>query len=563
MDEARPLARARNWPALEKLALDWNRSQPLSAQPLASLRMAQFGLKRLAEAEGSLRKAVALDEHLAVTWLTLAEVLEALGQSVEAERALQQAEGLRPLESGPNITRALWRKRQGKPDAALLQMKETLRKFPGTSSAWSLLGEIEDTLGHKTEARHAFSVAVRLQNSDAEMRREFAKTVNTGDASNGTTESKPATDASKESEGLAQLEIGLSDMRLGRLAQAEDAIRKAILLAPKSARALSALGSVFLTTNRYPEAEEAYTKAMNLDTRDPELLAQRANSRRGRGQNKLALALEDANNAAALFPESSFAWGVYATINLDLRDYARANAGFAKMDGLRRMDAGFLASWGSSLIASDQLDAAQKVLEKAEAMDPKLVRTMLSMGKLLGQKGDIEGVFKYQNQVLELEPSNAVAWSGKGYALMKLNRLPEAVDALETAVRLDPESSNSWINLGEAQMRKKNFGRAIVALEKAVALSPGAMDARLYLAQSYLTARMPLKSREQAQKLLDQQPQSVPGLGLVTAAYLLEGNESAAATSYIKLKAVAPSVAGVLRERAIADGLPGARLFLE
>jgi tetratricopeptide (TPR) repeat protein len=107
---------------------------------------------------------------------------------------------------------------------------------------------------------------------------------------------------------------------------------------------------------------------------------------------------------------------------------------------------------------------------------------------------------------IALDGTNSHAWSGKGFALMKLGRLPAAVEALETAVRLDPELSNAWINLGEAQMRNHNLGRAIQALEKAMTLAPAAMDARWFLAQSYLNVRLPAKSREQAEKLLENCP---------------------------------------------------------
>jgi cytochrome c-type biogenesis protein CcmH/NrfG len=66
-----------------------------------------------------------------------------------------------------------------------------------------------------------------------------------------------------------------------------------------------------------------------------------------------------------------------------------------------------------------------------------------------------------------IDPVNVLAWSGKGYALMKLGRLSEAIEPLETAVRLDPNIANAWINLGEAQLRSRNLGRAIQSLEKA------------------------------------------------------------------------------------------------
>jgi cytochrome c-type biogenesis protein CcmH/NrfG len=138
---------------------------------------------------------------------------------------------------------------------------------------------------------------------------------------------------------------------------------------------------------------------------------------------------------------------------------------------------------------------------------------------------------------------------------MKLGRLPQAVEALETAVRLDPELSNAWINLGEAHMRNRNLGRAIQALEKAIALAPTAMDARMFLAQSYLGARLPVKSREQAEKMLTTQANFTPALGMMTMAYLMEGNATAASAPYLKLKTLAPAIARTVRDQAIAGGL--------
>ncbi|MDO8651754.1 MAG: tetratricopeptide repeat protein [Undibacterium sp.] len=561
LDEAEVMQRSGNWPALEKLALDWSQLQPLSARPLVSMGMAQYELKRYVEAETTLRKSIALDEHHAFAWINLASVLENLGQSEEAERALQQAERLVPSYAEPSRRRAEWYKKQGKPAAALLQIKEAIRKDPGRSFMWEIRGKIEDSLGHKDEALHAFAIALRLGSADAEVQRRLAKLPVQSDAVNGAAQLTVMTDAGNKDESRAQLVVGLYDMQLGRLAQAEDAIRKAISLAPDSSEAWNGLGSVFLKTMRYAEAEDAYTKAMTLDVNNLEPLINRAIARRAR--NKMDLALDDATRAITLFPQSEGAWKGYALINLDLRDYARANSGFAKMDGLTKMDADYLVSWGESLVGAGQLDAAQKVLQKAEAIDPKLARTFLSMAKLLGRKGDIEGALKYENRVLELEPTNVHAWSGKGYALMKLNKLPEAIEALETAVRLDPELNNAWINLGEAQMRKQNFGRAIQALEKAIGLAPAAMDARLYLAQSYLSVRLPLKSREQAQKLLDKQPDFVPALSLMTTAYLMEGNDTAASPVYSKLKTLSPAAARSVRDRAIAGGLAGAKNLLE
>ncbi|MDL2337090.1 MAG: tetratricopeptide repeat protein, partial [Pseudomonadota bacterium] len=128
---------------------------------------------------------------------------------------------------------------------------------------------------------------------------------------------------------------------------------------------------------------------------------------------------------------------------------------------------------------------------------------------------------------------------------------------------LDPALSNAWINLGEARLRNRNLGAAIQALEKALTLAPAAMDARLFLAQSYLGARLPAKSREQAEKMLAQQANFAPALGVVTLAYLMEGNTAAASARYLQLRTLTPSIARTLREQAIAGGLSAAAQWPE
>jgi len=162
-----------------------------------------------------------------------------------------------------------------------------------------------------------------------------------------------------------------------------------------------------------------------------------------------------------------------------------------------------------------------------------------------------------------LDPTNVSAWSGKGYSLLRMGKLGEAVTILETAVRLAPNSPNARINLGEAQLRSRSVGQAIKTLESAVILSPGAADARLLLAQAYIAVPLPAKSREQLEVVLKKQPTLVPALSLLTVSHLLDRNESAASEAYLRLKSQAPDAARNLRARAIREGLAAANALPE
>ena len=555
-DIATELQEAGDWARLEKHSQAWSQAQPGAAMPLTFLGMAQKVLKRNEEALATLRQALAQDNNLAFAWLNLADVLRTLGQPEQAELALQQAHNKDPSYSIPSERRAEWLQQQGKPAEALVEVQEALRLNPSRSFTWALLGKIEDDLKHNPEAKRALATALRLGSADDDVKRRLAALSAQAGNNDAPLRQEVSKDGSSSQASYALVAIGRSEIGQGRMGPAEDALRKALALNPRSDDAWNLLGEVLRTSHRRSEADEAFTQAIALLPTAALYLANRAENRRS--WEKLELALADAQRATELEPQNVGAWLVSARIQRDRKNYAAASNAFEKAGALKSLTAEQLASWGDSLIGAGNLEAAHAQLQKSEALDAQLPSMCLAMAKLLGTKGDLAGALGYLERALVVNPVDPVAWSSKGYALTKLGKFPQAAEALETAVRLDPALANSWINLGEAQMRNRNLGRAIQALEKAITLAPAAMDARMYLAQSYLSARMTAKSREQTEKLLEQQANFTPGLGLLTMSYLMEGNTEAAAKPYRQLKTMAPAFARQLRERALAEGIVAA-----
>ena len=72
-----------------------------------------------------------------------------------------------------------------------------------------------------------------------------------------------------------ELERGEIAAKNGDFALAEGHLRQAVTLNPASARALKALGAVFLATMRGDEARELFDRALEMDSTDPKLLAGR------------------------------------------------------------------------------------------------------------------------------------------------------------------------------------------------------------------------------------------------------------------------------------------------
>lgn len=555
--EATALQNSSDWARLENLAKDWQNAKPTAAAAATFIGLAQRRLKRNDEAATTLERALALDDHNAFAWLLYGQVLKNLGRPAEANQALDRAEAVHPDYSDPPAARAEWLRQEGRLDEARAQIKESLRRAPGRSDAWRVLGLIEDQRGDKTGALHAFQISLRLGEANADVSQRAAQLLaDAGKADEASRVNAQAAHGQQES-ARSQVAIGLAELQRKRLGPAEDAIRKAIAMAPESSDAWNALGSVLLGSHRAADAEKAYGRAHELDADNTEILS-------NRGWTRVALkrfdaALDDAKRALAIDPKYASAWRLYGAVQMEARSYREAVKAFDQIDKLGQATPDDLVSLGESQAETGNVELGLKTLARAESLDPNLARMCFSTAKALGRKGDNEKALAYIERALKIEPASHVAWSSKGYGLMKLGRLTEAVEALETAVSLAPDYSNGWINLGEAQLRNRNLGRAIQALEKAVVLSPRAIDARLFLGHAYFGTRQAGKAREQAEHILEKQPNFVPGLGLLVLSYLLEGNAPAASTPYLRLKELAPDIARALRNQATTDGLIAAR----
>jgi tetratricopeptide (TPR) repeat protein len=559
--EAAALQVDSKWEKLESVAKDWEVARPTAADAMIYMGIAQHALNRNPEAIVTLRRALDLDPYHAFAWLIYGRVLKETGRREEANEALSRSEALQPSVAAPSAARAEWLRLDGRLDEARRHIMRSLRLTPGSSSSWRTLGLIEDARGDRDGASRAFQMALRLGEADADVRQRLAQLLAASGKADEASRVTAQTDLGKSESARTQVAIGLAELQRDRLGPAEDALRKAIALAPDLADAWSGLGTVLMRSNRTAEAEKAYDEALKFAPSNSEILSNRAAARLA--LKRLDAALEDANRAIAIDRESAQAWRLYGMVRMEQKNFREVVVALAKIDAWGKATIDDLVSLGESQGEIGEAENGLKTLARAEAQDANHVRMCLSTAKVLGRKGDSGKALVYLERVVKIEPANHVAWSSKGYGLMKLGRLPEAVEALEIAVSLAPDHSNSWINLGEAQLRTRNLGRAIQALEKAVVLTPQAIDARLFLAQAYLGARLAAKSREQTEQILKRLPAFAPALGLLTMAYLLEGNTRAATVQYLKLKATAPAVARRLRDQAIAGGMMAARQLPE
>jgi len=84
-------------------------------------------------------------------------------------------------------------------------------------------------------------------------------------------------------------------------------------------------------------------------------------------------------------------------------------------------------------------------------------------------------------------------------------------------------------------------------------MAPKASDARMFVAQAYLSIRQNDRAREHLDVLLRESPSFAPAWYLLTSIHLLQGQRDEALSAYRKLQTLNANLARQLRERTSAQ----------
>lgn len=146
------------------------------------------------------------------------------------------------------------------------------------------------------------------------------------------------------------------------------ALLRSIQMKAGSADGYFSLGFEYLNSQRYKEAEAAFSEAVRLNPDDEETLVQRGIARLRLGQ--AAAARADFDAAIALDPSDAEAYRARAEARLRLQDYSGALDDCSRVLRSERRDAMALYVRGIALARTGELSAAIRSLTSAISADP-------------------------------------------------------------------------------------------------------------------------------------------------------------------------------------------------
>jgi tetratricopeptide (TPR) repeat protein len=228
-------------------------------------------------------------------------------------------------------------------------------------------------------------------------------------------------------------------LALGRTEDALASYRSADTSQPPGARDWIIRGHRFYSADRPKEADACYSEALALDPDDFE--AWWGKGLAAGAQNELTRALEFLDKAAHLADEPE--------------DKAR-----------------ILTDKGNEL--AKQPDSTQQALDcyaHALAADPRNEDAHLGTAILLENMQKYSEAITAYEQLTQLNAKRADAWEGKGRCLTNLpERMREAVECYDNAIKSDPESFSAHADKGWALIELKRYSESVDECDTAIRL---------------------------------------------------------------------------------------------
>ena len=253
------------------------------------------------------------------------------------------------------------------------------------------------------------------------------------------------------------------------IAEAQDAAFKN----PKSAEVQMVVGKIFEADNRFDQAADAYRKALTLD---PSFAVGRAaliNAQFRKGD--LDGALAEALKLAAEAPNSGEAQAQVGEFLLRKGDFARAVAPLQKAVALLSGSADANYYLGKALFSTGKVKESLAPYKKAAELAPSNLEYRSTYGLVLGMNEQYaEGAAELQKVVSTPGYKDTAGFTNLGYVYRNMTppKVTESIAAYKKALELDPKNAQAALGLGWAYSAAKMWDDCIAAYQKLIQLDP-------------------------------------------------------------------------------------------
>jgi arylsulfatase A-like enzyme/Flp pilus assembly protein TadD len=323
----------------------------------------------------------------------------------------------------------------------------------------------------------------------------------------------------------------------GEYEKAYEMIQSVAERQPDDAATLSSLGSMLLMLNRIEEAEEKLRRALELDPRSgPARLAlARIAGRRHDELTQRALLHE----VIEVDPGTSgpAAYNAIGRLELKKRALEPAREAFEAALEIDRMNAGAYDGLANVLLEENRhneaigylstslrfrpaqpqtlttlaqvlrdqgkLDQATELCERALAMSPKLATAYNTLGRIYRMQGDEARAREMYQRAIEYAPRFDVPHLNLAQLLLGAGREDEAIEEFRTAARLNPFNYIALANLGVKAFKDRDWQLATAMFDRAIRIRDDYPMAHKYLGLIHAELEQPVASVRHLERSLE------------------------------------------------------------
>ena len=299
----------------------------------------------------------------------------------------------------------------------------------------------------------------------------------------------------------------------GRLDKAMAQLDQLAAQTPEQAGVERLRGMIFYQKEQFPQAIEAFKRAVTQDPNDSESVEMEGVSlfRMGRSNEALPL-LEKAHTAvtrANIDPQY-----VLGLCYVDVKRYDDARHAFAAQYGFEPDSAEAYLLAGRLFLRREFVAEAQVQTRKALEINPSLPLAHQLLGEAALAKGDSAGAIQELEAERKIDPLNGLMYDRLGDAYVRAGRYADAQKALNRAVLLEPSATAPYILLGETFLKLNQPIQALHYLDHAVKMDPSNYITHNLLGQAYKATGQVAEANREFQTVVDIQnnvrPQATP-----------------------------------------------------
>ena len=281
-----------------------------------------------------------------------------------------------------------------------------------------------------------------------------------------------------QSSDVSYYNYGLIAKHLGNLDKATEQFTKALELNPTVPETWNNRGTVWNDLKNFDAAISDFDRAIELNQSYAEPYANKGKSLRQLGRHAEAFAAYD--RAVSIKPDLAEAWLGRGDVLCLLKRYDEAAAAYDKALSIKPDLAEAWLGRGN-VFSTDgrRYDDALSAYDKALSIKPDLEGVWLGRGNVLRALKRYDDAFAAYDKALSIRSSLAEAWLGRGNVFDDLKHYDEALAAYDKALSVRPDLAEAWFGRGNVFDHLKRYDEALAAYDESLSIRPSFADAWL------------------------------------------------------------------------------------